>query len=225
MAKILILEDNKLLNKTVSIFLGKAGFETVSCFNATDAYDVLYGGNIDLILSDIMMPEVDGFEFLESVRSDNREIPILFMSAKDDFKSKQRGYSLGIDDYLVKPVNLEELELKIHAMLRRSKINDSKVLKIGKLSLDIEQHTAIYNGDEITLTVKEFNILFKLLSYPKKTFTRAKLMEEFWDFDSQSSTRTVDVFITKIRDKFSICSEFEIQTVHGLGYKAVINND
>ncbi len=225
MAKILILEDNKLLNKTVSMFLDKSGFETISCFNANDAYDALYEDTIDLILSDIMMPEVDGFEFLEAIRADNSEIPILFMSAKDDFKSKQKGYSLGIDDYLVKPVNLEELELKINAVLRRSKINTSKILKIGNLSLDLDQHTALYDGEEITLTVKEFNILFKLLSYPKKTFTRAKLMEEFWGFDSQSSTRTIDVFITKIRDKFSICSEFEIQTVHGLGYKAVINND
>lgn len=223
MNKILIVEDDKELNRTVCSFLNQNGFECFGCLNANDAYDVLYDNSIDIIISDIMMPVVDGFEFARSVRDINKDIPILFMSARDDFTAKRVGYSIGIDDYIVKPVNLEELLLRIGALLRRAKIANSKKLIIGGLILDADEYSAYYNGEEIQLTVREFNLIFKLLSYPKKTFTRSRLMDEFWDVDTNSSTRTVDVYMTKIRDKFSICNEFEIVTVHGLGYKAVIN--
>ncbi len=225
MAKILVLEDDKELNGTVCAFLGKNGFECFGCLNPNDAYDVLYENPIDLIISDIMMPVVDGFEFARSVRDINKEIPIIFMTARDDFLSKRIGYSAGIDDYMVKPVDLDELLLRIGALLRRAKIVSSKKLEIGNLVLDADEYSAYYNGEEITLTVREFNIAFKLLSYPKKTFTRSQLMDEFWDVDTNSSTRTVDVYMTKIRDKFSACTEFEFVTVHGLGYKAVINSE
>lgn len=224
MAKILVVEDDKELNRTVCSFLTKSGFECFGCLNANDAYDVLYDNTIDIIISDIMMPVVDGFEFAKSVRDINKDIPILFMTARDDFMAKRLGYNAGIDDYMVKPVDLDELLLRIGALLRRAKIANSKKLVIGGLVLDSDEYSAYYNGEEIQLTVREFNLIFKLLSYPKKTFTRSQLMDEFWDVDTNSGTRTVDVYITKIRDKFSVCNEFEIVTVHGLGYKAVIKD-
>ncbi len=222
MAKLLFLEDDVLLNKSVTKYLSNNGHEVVSCHNANEAYDVLYNNIFDLIISDIMMPDIDGLEFLETIRENDKEIPIIFMTARDDFNTKQRGYRLGVDDYLVKPVDLDELELKIGAICRRAKIASSKELVIGSVVLNFEERVATINGEEVNLTVREFDILFKLLSYPRKTFTRSKLMEEFWEFDSASSTRTVDVYMTKIRNKFSECDDFEIQTVHGLGYKAVI---
>lgn len=223
MFKILVVEDDRELNKTVCSYLKQNGYETEGCLNANDAYDALYGGGLfDLIISDIMMPGVDGFEFARTVREQNQEIPILFMTARDDFTSKQRGFKNGIDDYMVKPVDLDELLLRIGALLRRAKIAASKRLTVGSLTLDAEEHTAYLEEEEIPLTVREFNLIYKLLSYPKKTFTRSQLMDEFWDSDSSSGPRTVDVYITKLRDKFSDCKDFEIVTVHGLGYKAVI---
>lgn len=168
------------------------------------------------------MPDIDGFEFAQTVRELNSDIPILFMTARDDFASKKKGYRIGIDDYLVKPVDLDELLLKIGALLRRAKIANEHELKIGSLTLNSDERSAVLNGEEIPLTAREFNILFKLLSYPKKTFTRSALMDEFWDIESNTSLRVVDVYITKLRDKFSDCGDFEIVTVHGLGYKAVI---
>lgn len=222
MPKILVVEDNTDLNKAVCSYLSQNGHETFGCLNANEAYDVMYENSIDLIISDIMMPGADGFEFARAVREFNAEIPILFMTARDDFMSKRMGYSIGIDDYMVKPIDLEELLLRIGALLRRAKIASSRKLIIGELVLDADEHSAYYKDEEITLTVREFALIFKLLSYPKKTFTRSQLMDEFWDADTSSGTRTVDVYMTKLRDKFSECSEFEIVTVHGLGYKAVI---
>lgn len=169
------------------------------------------------IVSDIMMPEIDGFEFARTVRELNKEIPILFMTARDDFASKQRGFKMGIDDYMVKPIDLDELLLRIEALLRRAKIATSKKLTVGSLTLDAEEHTAYFHDEEIPLTVREFNLIYKLLSYPKKTFTRSQLMDEFWEGDSSSGPRTVDVYITKLRSKFAECHDFEIVTVHGLG--------
>lgn len=222
MFKILVVEDDKDLNKSVCSYLDKNGFEAIGCLNATDAYDAMYENTFDMIISDVMMPEIDGFEFAENVRKLDNDIPIMFMTARDDMTAKQKGFRIGIDDYMVKPIDMDELILRIGALLRRSKIATSKKLTIGNLVLDAEEHTAYVDDEEINLTVREFNIIYKLLSYPKKTFTRTQLMDEFWDADSSSSTRTVDVYMTKIRDKFSECEAFEIVTVHGLGYKAVI---
>lgn len=222
MPKILIVEDNKDLNRAVCSFLSQHGHETFGCLNANEAYDVIYENTVDLIISDIMMPGTDGFEFARAVRETNSEIPILFMTARDDFMSKRIGYSIGIDDYMVKPIDLDELNLRIGALLRRAKIASSRKLTIGSLVLDADEYSVYYNEEEIQLTVREFDLIFKLLSYPKKTFTRSQLMDEFWDVDTNSSTRTVDVYMTKLREKFSCCDEFEIVTVHGLGYKAVI---
>ena len=222
MFKILVVEDDKELNRVVCSFLSDNGYEAVGCLGAEMAYDAMYGAIFDLIISDIMMPGIDGYECARTVREVNQEIPILFMTARDDLASKQRGFRAGIDDYMVKPIELDELLMRIGALLRRAKIANSKKLTVGSLVMDAEEHTVYVREEEIPLTVREFNLLYKLLSYPKKTFTRTQLMDEFWDVESSSGPRTVDVYMTKLRDKFSECKDFEIVTVHGLGYKAVI---
>ena len=223
MFKLLVLEDDRELNKTVCSYLNQNGYEAQGCLSANEAYDAMYGGTLfDLIISDIIMPGTDGFEFAKTVRELNQEIPLLFMTARDDFASKQRGFKMGIDDYMVKPIDLDELLLRIEALLRRAKIATSKKLTVGSLTLYAEERTAYLNGEEIPLTVREFNLIYKLLSYPKKTFTRSQLMDEFWDGDTSSGPRTVDVYMTKLRSKFADCDDFEIVTVHGLGYKAVL---
>jgi DNA-binding response OmpR family regulator len=222
MFKILVVEDDKDLNRTVCAFLNGSGYRATGCLNANDAYDAMYGTMFDLIVSDIMMPGIDGFEFAQTVRSLNENIPILFMTARDDFAAKQRGYRIGVDDYMVKPIDLDELFLRIGALLRRAKIASSRTLQIGSFSMDMDEHTAMLGDKEINLTNREFNILYKLLSYPKKTFTRQQLMDEFWDVDTETAPRAVDVYMTKLRSKLAGCEDFEIKTVHGLGYKAVI---
>lgn len=221
MFKILVVEDDADLNRSVCSFLNQSGYEATGCFNAEDAFDAMYDTVFDLIVSDIMMPGIDGFEFVKSVREINDEIPILFMTARDDFAAKQRGYRVGVDDYMVKPIDLDELFLRIGALLRRAKIASSRKLTIGNFVMDADEHTAYLNDEEIPLTNREFSLLYKLLSYPKKTFTRSQLMDEFWDADTASGTRTVDVYMTKLRGKLADCEDFEIVTVHGLGYKAV----
>jgi DNA-binding response OmpR family regulator len=223
MFKLLVVEDDRDLNRTVCAYLEQKGYETVGCLSVDEAYDAMYGGALfDCIISDIMMPGVDGFEFAQTVREQNADIPILFMTARDDFAAKQKGFQAGIDDYLVKPIDLDELALRIGALLRRARIAAARKLTVGQLTLDADERTATLDGEEINLTVREFNLIYKLLSYPKKTFTRAQLMDEFWDGDSTSGLRTVDVYMTKLRNKFSACQDFEIVTVHGLGYKAVL---
>ncbi len=222
MFKILVVEDDKDLNKTVCSFLNHSGYEASGCLNANEAYDALYETVFDLIISDIMMPGTDGFEFARTVRTQNENIPILFMTARDDMASKQRGFRIGVDDYMVKPIDLDELFLRIGALLRRAKIAASRKLEIGSFVMDADEHTAYLNEEEITMTNREFSILYKLLSYPKKTFTRMQLMDEFWDVDTETTPRAVDVYMTKLRGKLAACEDFEIVTVHGLGYKAVI---
>ncbi len=222
MFKILVVEDDKDLNKTVCSFLNHSGYEAVGCMSANEAYDALYETMFDLIISDIMMPGTDGFEFARTVRTQNENIPILFMTARDDIAAKQRGFRIGVDDYMVKPIDLDELFLRIGALLRRAKIAASRKLEIGSFVMDADEHTAYLNEEEISMTNREFSILYKLLSYPKKTFTRMQLMDEFWDVDTETTPRAVDVYMTKLRGKLANCTDFEIVTVHGLGYKAVI---
>lgn len=221
MFQILVVEDDRELNRSVCAFLNHSGYEATGCLSAEEAYDAMYSKIFDLIVSDIMMPDIDGFEFVKTVRTLNEDIPILFMTARDDFAAKQRGYRVGVDDYMVKPIDLDELFLRIGALLRRAKIATSRRVEVGDFMMDADERTAYWKDEEVQLTTREFNLLYKLLSYPKKTFTRTQLMDEFWDADTASGPRTVDVYMTKLRGKLSDCDSFEIVTVHGLGYKAV----
>lgn len=225
MVKILVVEDDRELNKILVDVLEQNDYSVTGTFDGKQGLDAIERSKFDLILSDIMMPVMDGFELAKNVRFFNKQIPFLFMTAKDDFESKRKGFDIGIDDYIVKPFDMNELLLRIKAVLRRANIAQSKKLEIGGFTMNEEEHSAVYNGKEIELTVKEFEILFKLLSNPKKTFTRGQLMDEFWDYDSSATSRTVDVHLAKIREKTAGIKEFEIKTVHGLGYKAVPNGD
>lgn len=227
MINILVVEDDVKLNQIVCNYLNDSGYIAKGCLGANEAYDAMYNNMFELIISDIMMPGIDGFEFAESVRQVNKTIPILFMSAKDDLPSKQKGFRLGIDDYMVKPIELDEMILRVRALLRRANIEMSRKLTVGNLELDADALTAVVNrsgskSEEIQVTTREFNILYKLLSYPSKTFSRAQLMDMFWGVDSETSLRAVDVYVTKLRDKFIDCDGFKIVTVRGLGYKAVL---
>ncbi len=222
MARILVVEDEKELNRFVSTCLRGSGFEVISAYDGLEALEKSFEQRLDLVLTDIMMPKMDGFELAKNLRSNDAALPIIFMSAKDDKPSKLLGYQIGIDDYITKPFDIDLLLVKINAILRRAKIKNDNEITIGNFTMNKEEHTALVNGKEISLTVREFDILFKLLSYPKRTFTRSALMEEFWDYDSSATSRTVDVYMAKIREKTAECDGFEIVTVHGLGYKVVL---
>jgi DNA-binding response OmpR family regulator len=217
-----VVEDDEKFNHAVCTYLNTNGYKAQGALSASEAYNLMYNSLYDLIISDIMMPGIDGFEFAENVRGLNKAIPLLFLTARSDLASKQRGFRLGIDDYLVKPVDLDELALHIEALLRRANIATERKLVIGSLVLDADAISATADGVEIPVTVREFNILYKLLSYPKKTFSRQQLIDDFWDIGSNTTLRSVDIYITRLRDKFSGCEGFKIVTVHGLGYKAVI---
>lgn len=222
MVKILVAEDDKALNELVCSMLTADGFEAVPCYDGAAALRATEEQSFDMLISDIMMPEMDGFALAERVRRADSHIPILFMTALDDKLSKQRGFNAGIDDYVVKPFDADILILRVRALLRRAYIEQSRELVAGNLRMNKDEHTAYVDGEELPLTVREFDLLFKLLSYPKRTFTRTQLMDEFWDYDSSATSRTVDVYMSKLREKTTTCDGFEIVTVHGLGYKAVL---
>lgn len=222
MVKILVVDDDKAINSIVCNALSLGGYEACGKFNGAEALEAVESGTFDMIITDVMMPEMDGFELVRRVRNYDKQIPILFMTALDDKPSKQLGYRLGIDDYVVKPFDCDLLLLRVGALLRRANIERSRELVAGNLRMNKDEHTAVCNGEEIALTVREFDILFKLLSFPKRIFTRSQLMDEFWDYDSSATSRTVDVYVVRLREKTAPCDGFEIVTVHGLGYKAVI---
>lgn len=222
MAKILLVEDDEALNNLVTIYLKGHDYEVVSCKDGKEALNEFKKGIFNMVLTDIMMPEMDGFKLAQKIREIDNNVPILFMSAKDDKLSKQLGYQIGIDDYIVKPFDIDELVMKVKAILRRSMITAKKQLIVGNLVMNQDEHVAYINGKEAAFTVREFDILFKMLSNPKITFTRSKLMDDLWDFDSSATSRTVDVYMAKIREKVVDCDGFEIATVHGLGYKVVL---
>ena len=224
MINILVVDDEAKLNKIICKYLEDHGYHTVGCLGANDAFDKMIDIKIDLIVSDIMMPEIDGFKFASLVREQDKIIPILFMSARDDISAKEKGFRIGIDDYMVKPVDMEELLLRIGALLRRANIENEKRLIVGNLVLNADEKTAYLNEKEIMLTVKEFQVLYKLLSYPKKIFTRNQLLDTFRDTETGIVPRSVDVYITKLREKFAECDNFEIVTIHGVGYKAVLSH-
>jgi DNA-binding response OmpR family regulator len=222
MITILVVEDDEKFNRIVCAHLSEQGYRTIGCLSAVEAFDRMVDNIVDLIISDIMMPEVDGFKFAAMVREQDKMIPLLFITARDDISSKQKGFRIGIDDYMVKPVDMDELTLRVGALLRRAKIANEKKLTAGSLVLNADEMSATVAGEEIPVTVREFNVLFKLLSYPQKTFTRKQLMDDFWGTENDSTSRTVDVYITRLREKFAACKNFEIVTVHGFGYKAVL---
>lgn len=221
MIKILVVEDDIKLNKLVRKALEDNGYDAHMALNAASALEMFNEDHYDMIVSDIMMPIMDGYELAEKIRAVNKKIPILFMTAIDEFDAKKKGFMLGIDDYMVKPIDTDELVLRVGALLRRTQIDSERKLVIGDTVLTYDSLTASTPEGEIELPQKEFYILYKLLSYPGKIFTRSQLMEEFWGADSESAERTVDVHITRIRDKFKSSKDFEIVTIRGLGYKAV----
>ena len=223
MFNILVVEDDKDLNFTLTSCLKGNGFNVFSAYNGLDALNIFYENKISLVLSDIMMPLLDGYGLAKEIRSDDEIVPIIFMSARDDKPSKQMGYRIGIDDYITKPFDLDEIVYKVIAIKRRLKIESVNELNIGNFKMIKDEHVAYVDDSEISLTVREFDILYTMISYPKKIFTRSKLMEDFWDYDSSATSRTVDVYMAKLREKTKNCNGFEIQTVHGLGYKVVLH--
>jgi len=222
MITILVVEDDEKLNKIVCSNLDAHGYRSVGCLSANEAFDKMIDVKVDIIISDIMMPKVDGFKLSSLVREQDKAIPILFMSARDDISAKQKGFSIGIDDYIVKPFDMEELILRIGALLRRANIQNEKKLIVGSLTMNADEMSVYLNDKEVPLTVKEFQVLFKLLSNPKIAFTRNQLMDDIWGLETEATPRSVDVYITSLRDKFSECRDFEIITVYRLGYKAVL---
>ncbi|MFT8384239.1 MAG: response regulator transcription factor [Lacticaseibacillus paracasei] len=224
MQKILVVEDDEKFNDILIRTLNQSGYQAIGALSANDAYNLMYDQVYDLILSDIMMPDIDGYSFAETIRRTDPAIPILFITARDDIASKEIGFNIGIDDYMIKPIQLDELKLRVHALLRRANIGKSSKLVVGNVSLDQEGRVALLDGQEVALTVREFNLISKFLTYPDHAFSRAELINEFWDLDSETSMRSVDVYITKLRDKFAAADGFAIKTVHGLGYKGVLLN-
>ena len=222
MIRILVAEDDSAMNKLVCSMLADKGYEPVPCFDGEQALKVFESQPFDMVITDIMMPKADGYELAEEIRQQDRHVPILFMTALDDKVSQQRGFRSGADDYVTKPFDADILLLRVSALLRRANIERSRELTAGNLRMNKDEHTAYIDGEELPLTVREFDLLFKLLSFPKRTFTRTQLMDEFWDYDSSATSRTVDVYMSKLREKTAACDGFEILTVHGLGYKAVL---
>ena len=222
MFRILIVEDDNELRQLFRRVLEKNGYEAFEADNGQEALDVLDAQFIDLIVSDIMMPVMDGYELVRSLREAGISIPVLMITAKDAFDDMRRGFLSGTDDYMVKPVDEEELILRIAALLRRSRIAADRQLQIGSTKLNFTSLSISVNDKTESLPKKEFLLLFKLLSSPGRIFTRRQLMDEVWDLDSDSDERTVDVHINRLRDRFRDSNDFEIQTVRGLGYKAVL---
>ena len=222
MFNILIAEDDYELRHLFQRVLIQNGYRVRGVEDGKAALEALEKEYADLIISDIMMPGADGFEFAKTVRGLNKHVPILFMSARDDMPAKQKGFDIGIDDYMVKPIDMSELLMRVRALLRRANVEQSRKIQAGGLLLDADAMSAVLDGEEVPVTTREFNILYKMLSYPNHTFSRAQLMDEFWGVESDTSLRAVDIYITKLRDKFSGCDGFEIKTVRGLGYKAVM---
>lgn len=222
MIHILVVDDDAKLNQIICAYLTKSGYHAKGCLDPIEAYDLLCAENYDMILSDIMMPKVDGFDFAKTIRERNSAIPILFITALDDFASKQKGFNAGVDDYMVKPIDMDEMVLRVGALLRRARVKNENRLEIGDLVLVRDEMAAYVDGQEIPILPREFNILYKLLSHPKKIFTRSELLDEFWGMTNDTGLRTVDVYITKLRKEFAHCNSFEIVTVHGFGYKAVL---
>ncbi|MGN1398774.1 MAG: response regulator transcription factor [Erysipelotrichaceae bacterium] len=223
MVTILVVEDNDNSRLLTEARL-KRYYNVITAKNGSEALDIFYERQIDMIVSDIMMPVMDGYEMLESLRSNNQIVPVLFLTAKSGFEAKKKGYDLGIDDYITKPIDYEELLLRIKAILKRANISTRLVIKVGNFIMDENNYSTIYNGNNLELTKKEFELLFKLLSYPNQVLTKMQLLEDIWGYDSNSSEDTIKTHINKIRHKLKGIEEFEIVSVKGLGYKTVVRS-
>ncbi len=221
MFNIMIVEDDTNQRKLMAAVLEQYGYNVTQATDGIDALDQLDKKHIDLIILDIMLPRMDGFEFTETIRQSGSSIPILMVTAKTSPVDKRKGFIIGTDDYMTKPVDEEEMVLRVGALLRRAKIASEKKLTVGSTSLYYDSFTVVCGDVTHEHPQKEFLLLFKLLSYPGKIFTRRQLMDEIWDMDSESDERTVDVHVSRLRDKYRNCPDFEIVTVRGLGYKAV----
>lgn len=221
MTNILLVDDNEKIRKLIEIYLKREDFQVFHGNNGEEALDIIDNVKIDLIIADIMMPKMDGYELVKELRQANYNLPILMVTAKDTYPDKKMGFELGADDYMTKPIDMDELVLRVKALLRRSKISIDKYIEIGNIVLDYESLEVRTGVDTIFLPKKEFYLLYKLLSYPKKIFTRQELMDDIWGFDSEADERTVDVHIKRLREKFKDIEAFEIITIRGLGYKGV----
>jgi Response regulators consisting of a CheY-like receiver domain and a winged-helix DNA-binding domain len=220
MVRILIVEDNANIGKLMSERLRMEGYETALVSDGRAALDYLSDRRADLVVSDIMMPGLDGYALTEKIRARDPALPILIVTAKDSYDDKRRGFSLGADDYLVKPIDINELALRVAALLRRAKIAAEKRIVVGDVVIDEDELSIRTGRGEIELPKKEFQILFTLLSSPKKIFTRRQLMDQIWGMDSESMDRTVDSHVKRLRKRLEGIDEFEIVTIRGLGYKA-----
>ncbi len=221
MFTILVVEDNADMRELFCTVLTDYGYHAIGALDGADALSIMERDYIDLIVADLMMPNMDGFELTSALREAHCELPILIVTAKDQFSDMQRAFRAGTDDYMVKPINVNELVLRVEALLRRAKISSEKRIVMGNTVLDYDALTVTRNGVESTLPQKEFYLLYKLLAYPGKIFTRQQLMDEIWGMFSETDERTVNTHINRLRDRFADCTDFEIVTVRGLGYKAV----
>lgn len=225
MFKILVVEDDKNLRKLIVTCLTKSNYTVFESKNGQEALDVLDKEYIDLIVTDIMMPQIDGYELIKLLREAKYETPILIITAKEDIEDKKQGFNLGADDYMVKPINIDELILRVKSLLKRSKLTTEKIIKIGNVELNYDRLEIKKEDKTYKLTQKEFYLLYKLLSKPDTIFKRQELIEEIWGLENESDYRTVDVHIKRIREKLENIKEFEIITIRGIGYKAIIKGE
>ncbi len=223
MFNILVADDQAHIRRLYEYTLEKNGYNPYTAANGKEALKAIEDNHIDLIILDLMMPDMDGYSFLKTLRENGSDIPVLIITARDSAEDVRKSFTLGTDDFMVKPVDEIEMLLRIRALLRRARISKEQRLTIGKTELIYDSFTVNADGKALVLPKKEFQILFKLLSFPNKTFTRANIMEEFWDMGSESEARTVDVHINRLRERFKDNPDFDIVTVRGLGYKAVIS--
>lgn len=223
MFKILVVEDNKNLRKLMVTYLKKNNYEPLEAEDGEQALDVLDKNHVDLIITDIMMPNLDGFELTKELREANYMLPILFVTAKESIDDKKKGFLIGADDYMVKPVDMDEMVLRVGVLLRRANIVNQRKLIINDVVLSYDEMVLKKGNHVFELPQKEFLLLYKLLSFPNKIFTRQDLMDEIWGLETESDLRTVDVHIKRLREKFATFTDFEIVTIRGVGYKGVIN--
>ncbi|WP_202710354.1 response regulator transcription factor [Sporosalibacterium faouarense] len=222
MVNILVVEDDRNLQKLMKAVLRQQGYNVLSANDGGEALEIIDKSHVDLVISDIMMPNMNGFDLTEALRKSNYNLPILMITAKETLEDKRKGFLVGTDDYMVKPIDMDEMGFRVAALLRRSRIANEARLSIGEIELNYDTLTVKSKEESVLLPKKEFYLLFKLLSYPKQIFTRQQIMDEIWGMDVDTDERTVDVHIKRLREKFSHFEEFEIITVRGLGYKVEI---